>query len=164
MATGGHSSRRWTYDSWLFFPVAQVPGERRADPAVREEDGGHVPGPGDVGVRLHLGRLRLGHRRRPLPAPTTATSRSCRGSPTSRSAGAPRTHRPTDADPCRRRRRGRRSARSRRPPCGGRSGTPWCTTTASTRPGTTRSTPSAETTALRVVAIYDCNSQSKPNA
>ena len=45
----------------------QVPGGRRADPAVREEDGGHVPGPGDVGVRLHLGRLRLGHRRRPLP-------------------------------------------------------------------------------------------------
>jgi len=53
--------------TWAARVCVQVPGGRRAHQAVREEDGGHVPWPGDVGVRLHLGRLRLGHRRRTVP-------------------------------------------------------------------------------------------------
>uniref|UniRef100_A0A453JCD9 GH16 domain-containing protein n=1 Tax=Aegilops tauschii subsp. strangulata TaxID=200361 RepID=A0A453JCD9_AEGTS len=44
----------------------RLPRRRRARAPLPEEGGGHLPGARDVGVRLRLGRLRLGHRRRPL--------------------------------------------------------------------------------------------------
>uniref|UniRef100_A0A804QCH5 Uncharacterized protein n=1 Tax=Zea mays TaxID=4577 RepID=A0A804QCH5_MAIZE len=40
---------------------------RRARPPLRAPHRAHLPGPPHVGLRLHLGRLRLGHRRRPPP-------------------------------------------------------------------------------------------------